>query len=90
MNFTATVDNVIISVKKKIKNADELLIDTGEKEQVLLGSIVAVGPKVHTDTFRPHGTACVYLNRVALLPWETDTEQFYVVKEENIYGILGK
>jgi hypothetical protein len=88
VNLKATADNVIIKVTKKIKSPDELLVETGEKEQLILGNIVASGPKVHVITAGSRGIVCVYLNRVALLPWETDTENFYVVKEENIYGIL--
>lgn len=88
MNFIATADNVIIKVTKKIKSPDELLVDTGEEAPILVGTIVACGPKTHADTKNTTGTACVYKNRVAVLPWETDTENFYVVKEENIYGIL--
>lgn len=89
MNFKATADNVIIKVKKKIKSADELLVDTGEEAPVLIGCIVAVGPKVHKDLLDCAGDeVCVYKNRIAVLPWETQEENFYVVKEENIYGIL--
>lgn len=88
MLFKATADNVIVSVKKKIKSPDELLVDTGEEESVLIGRIVAAGPYVHADITPGDAQVCTYKNRVALLPWETDTELFYVVKEENIYGML--
>ena len=90
MKLKATADNVIIKVAKKIKSPDELLIDTGVEEPILIGKIVATGPKSLTqlkDLWDDH-TVCVYKNRVAVLPWGTDTEDFYVVKEENIYGIL--
>lgn len=89
MNFKATADNVIIKVKKKIKSPEELLVDTGQEDPILIGKIVACGPKVHIETKESNGDLCVYKNRVSVLPWETDTENFYVVKEENIYGILG-
>jgi hypothetical protein len=89
MNFKATADNVIIKVKKKIKSPDELLVDTGEEAPVLIGSIVAIGPRVDKSlVVSISNEACVYKNRIAVLPWETPTENFYVVKEENIYGIL--
>ena len=88
MKFKATADNVIISVKKKIKSADELLVDTGEDDPILLGKIIATGPSVHEEIKPSEAQVCVYKNRVAVLPWETETENFYVVKEENIYGIL--
>jgi hypothetical protein len=88
VNFQATVDNVIIKVEKKIKSPDELLVDTGEDEPVLIGEIVAVGPKVHESLKSSSAQVCVYKNRIAILPWTSETHSFYVVKEENIYGIL--
>jgi hypothetical protein len=88
MKFKATSDNVIIKVTKKIKSPDELLVDDGQSDKILVGSIVASGPKVHSDTRNSLGTVCVYPSRVAVLPWETPTDNFYVVKEENIYGIM--
>lgn len=88
MNFKATADNIIIQVQKKIKSPDELLVDTGVEDPVLIGSIVAVGPKADQSLIKLVADVCVYKNRVAVLPWETETESFYTVKEENIYGIL--
>lgn len=89
MNFKATADNIIIVVQKKIKSPDELLVDTGIEDPILIGSIVAVGPKADQSlVLMAHADVCVYKNRIAALPWSTDTEEFYVVKEENIYGIL--
>lgn len=88
MNIKATANNVILKVQKKKKTANELLIDTGEQDQIILGSIVAIGSDCKVSITNDNHVACAYLNRVALLPWETDTENFYVVKEENIYGIL--
>ena len=88
MKFLATKDNVIIKVAKKVKNPDELLIDTGEEEKILLGTLVAAGPDCHASVKNTTGTICVYKSRVATLPWEVDGCSKYVVKEENIYGIL--
>ena len=88
MKFLATADNVIIKVQKKIKSPDELLIDTGEEEKILLGTIVAAGPKCHDTVKDTKGMVCAYKSRVAVLPWEIDNHDTYVVKEENIYGIL--
>ena len=88
MKFLATGDNVIIKVAKKKKNPDELLIDTGEEEKILLGTIVAAGPKCHDTVKNTNGMICAYKSRVAVLPWEVDEHETYVVKEENIYGIL--
>ena len=88
MLISATADNVIIKIKKKIKSPDELLVDTGEDEPVLIGEIVATGPKVDKNLQPSKAQICVYKNRIAVLPWTTETHNFYVVKEENIYGIL--
>ena len=90
MKIKATSDNVIISVKKKIKSLDELLIDTGEDEPILIGKIIATGPYVDKEITPSENQVCAYKTRVAILPWQTDDENFYVVKEENIYGILEK
>jgi hypothetical protein len=90
VNFKATVDNVIIKVPKKVV-VDPLAVTTGEEDPILLGQVVACGPEVesyiNTLKTKEH-QVCVYKARVAILPWQTDTEEFYVVKEENIYGIL--
>jgi hypothetical protein len=89
MNFKATADNIIIKVPRKIKSPEELLIDTGEEDPILIGHIVAVGPKADQSLINDAGAdICVYKNRIAVLPWATDTENFYVVKEENIYAIV--
>jgi hypothetical protein len=87
MKIHATTNNVILKVPKKVKSIDELLIETGEQEQILIGHIVSVGPD-STVLANSECLACAYLNRVALLPWATETDTYYVVKEENIYGIL--
>lgn len=91
MELKATANNVILQVKNKKKSADELLVDTGEQESVLVGQIVAVGDtcsvKLASVKTEKH-QACAYMNRVALLPWEVNDSKLYVVKEENIYGIL--
>lgn len=88
MKFLATKDNVIIKVAKKVKNPDELLIDDGTEEKILLGTLVAAGPDCHASVKNTTGTICAYKSRVANLPWEVDDCSTYVVKEENIYGIL--
>ena len=87
MHFKATTDNVIIKVEKK-KIIDPLAVDTGNEDPIVLGTIVAAGPKVEATISVSKGTVCAYKNRVAVLPWSTDEYDFYVVKEENIYGIL--
>lgn len=87
MGFLATKDNVILQVPKKKKTADELLIDTGEEDKILLGTIVAAGPECNFRTRETSGTACVYKSHVAVLPWETEDYNFYAVKEASIYGI---
>jgi len=89
MELKATANNVILQVKNKKKSAEELLVDTGEQESVLIGVIVAVGSetKINLRELGKH-KACTYINKVALLPWEVEDSKLYVVKEENIYGIL--
>lgn len=91
MELKATANNVILQVKNKKKSAEELLVDTGEQESILVGQIVAVGDlcsvKLANVKTKKH-QACAYMNRVALLPWEVDDSRLYVVKEENIYGIM--
>jgi len=89
MKFVATKDNVIIRVEKVIKSPDELLIEEDkEKEKILMGTVAAAGPECHPTTANTLGVVCAYKSRVAMLPWQTDDHEFYVVKEENIYGIL--
>ena len=92
MRFHATADNVIIKVKKKVQSPDELLIETDkDKEEILQGEIVAVGHSCNdilNNLKKPGAVACAYKSRVASLPWATDEEDFFVVKEDNIYGIL--
>lgn len=89
MELKATATNVILQVRNKKKSPEELLVDTGEQESILVGEIVAIGPEAQLgfNIDVPH-KACAYLNRVALLPWEVDDAKLYVVKEENIYGIM--
>ena len=89
MQLRATASNVILKVKNKVKSPEELLVDTGEQESVLVGTIIAVGNDSSLgDIVKKEHQACAYMNRVALLPWEVDDSKLYVVKEENIYGIL--
>lgn len=89
MKIIATCDNVILQVPKVKKTADELLIEEDKgKEKIIMGTIVATGPSVDAKVAASKGTAFTYKSRVAVLPWETDDEEYYVVKEENIYGIL--
>lgn len=87
MRLKATTDNIIIKVEKK-KIIDPLAVDTGNEDPIVLGMIAAVGPKVHPTIKVGSDIVCAYKNRVAVLPWSTDEYDFYVVKEENIYGIL--
>ena len=91
MELKATANNVILQVENKKKSAEELLIDTGEQESILVGQIVAVGDLCSVrlaGVKEKRHQACAYMNRVALLPWEINDSKLYVVKEENIYGII--
>jgi len=86
MQLLATKDNVIFKVKEKVKDPSELLVDTGEKETVLIGEHVASGGQV-SMTFHKEDEVCAYVNRVAVLPWAIEGYTFYTVKEENIYAV---
>lgn len=89
MQFLATTNNVIIKVQKPKLSPDELLVESDEnQEKILLGHIVTAGPDCDSSVKESKGIVCAYKSRVAALPWSTDEEEFYTVKEENIYGIL--
>ena len=86
MNLKATANNVIFAVKNEIKSEDELLVDTGETQSVLIGVYVDSGPDCNY-VFNETDEVCAYINRVAVIPWGIDGYKFYVVKEENICAV---
>lgn len=86
MNLKATANNVIFAVKNKVKSTEELLVDTGEQENIIIGVFVDSGPDC-TYVFNETDEICAYVNRVAVIPWAIEGFVFYTVKEENIVAV---